>query len=132
LSFSSTGADFCWRSSRRPSSRRYRGRIVEVKRDRTPFAPRLATGPVVHATLEEIAREGACRALQKAIEDEVAEYIEAHKHHLDESNRRLVVRNGGKPPRTVLTGVGPLEVNQPRVDDRREQAAGLFLRWQRT
>jgi hypothetical protein len=34
---------------------------------------RLATEPVVLATLEQIAREGARRALQKAIEDEVAE-----------------------------------------------------------
>jgi putative transposase len=85
----------------------------------SPFALRLATEPVVCLTLEQIAREGARRALQKAIEDEVAQYIEAHKHHVDESNRRLVVRNGRKPPRTILSGVGPIEVHQPRVDDRR-------------
>jgi hypothetical protein len=29
--------------------------------------------------VEQIAREGARRALQNAIEDEVAEYVEAHK-----------------------------------------------------
>jgi hypothetical protein len=28
-----------------------------------------------------------------------------------------VVRNGQKPARTILTGVGPVELNQPRVDD---------------
>ena len=43
------------------------------------FALRLATEPVVEFTLEQVAREGARRALQKAIEDEVADYIEAHK-----------------------------------------------------
>jgi len=93
------------------------------------FPLRLATEPVVAFTVEQIAREGARRALQKAIEDEVAEYVEAHKHHLDESNHRLVVRNGHKPPRTILSGVGPIEVVQPRVDDRRVDANGVRFRF---
>jgi transposase-like protein len=93
------------------------------------FALRLATDSVVDFTLEQVAREGARRALQKAIEDEVADYIEAHKHHVDESNHRLVVRNGHKPPRTILSGVGPLEVIQPRVDDRRVDENGVRYRF---
>ena len=93
------------------------------------FALRLATEPVVFASLEQIAREGARRALQKAIEDEVAQYIEAHRHHVDESNHRLVVRNGHKPPRTILSGVGPIEVHQPRVDDRRVDENGVRFRF---
>ena len=91
----------------------------------SPFAMRLATEPVVFRTLEEIAREGARRALQKAIEDEVARYVEAHEHHVDESNRRLVVRNGRHKPRKVLSSVGPIEVHQPRVDDRRVDENGV-------
>jgi putative transposase len=90
---------------------------------------RLATEPVVGLTLEQIAREGARRALQKAIEDEVAEYVEAHKHCVDESNHRLVVRNGKRPPRTILSGVGPIEVHQPRVDDRRVDENGVRFRF---
>lgn len=90
---------------------------------------RLATEPVVHVTLEQVAREGARRALQKAIEDEVTEYIDARAHHVDESNHRLVVRNGRKPPRTILSGVGPLEVIQPRVDDRRVDENGVRFRF---
>jgi len=93
------------------------------------FALRLATEPVVVAAIEQIARQGARRALQKAIEDEVAEYVQAHQHHLDESNHRLVVRNGHKPPRTILSGVGPIEVIQPRVDDRRVDANGVRFRF---
>jgi len=98
----------------------------------SPFALRLATEPVVFATLEQIAREGARRYLQKAIEEEVAEYVEAHQHHLDESNHRLVVRNGHKPPRTILSGVGPIEVIQPRVDDRRVDENGVRFRFTST
>ncbi|MEO6434327.1 MAG: transposase, partial [Tepidisphaeraceae bacterium] len=93
------------------------------------FALRLATEPVVGVTLEQIAREGARRALQKAIEDEVAEYLDAHACHVDESNHRLVVRNGRKPPRTILSGVGPIEVIQPRVDDRWVDENGVRFRF---
>lgn len=93
------------------------------------FALRLATEPVVEFTLEQIARQGARRALQKAIEDEVADYIEEHKDQVDRSNRRLVVRNGYKKPRTILSGVGPIEVHQPRVDDRRVDENGVRFRF---
>jgi transposase-like protein len=93
------------------------------------FALRLATEPVVNVTLEQVAREGARRALQKAIEDEVAQYVEANQHHVDESNHRLVVRNGHHRPRTILSGVGPIEVRQPRVDDRRVDENGVRFRF---
>ena len=93
------------------------------------FALRLATEPVTCATLEQIARAGARRALQKAIEDEVDEYVRSHRDRLDDSGHRLVVRNGRKPPRTILTGVGPLEVEQPRVDDRRVDENGVRFRF---
>jgi putative transposase len=93
------------------------------------FALRLATEPVVCVTLEQIARDGARRALQKAIEDEVAEYVGAHEHQVDDAGHRLVVRNGKKPPRTILSGVGPLEVVQPRVDDRRVDENGVRFRF---
>ena len=42
---------------------------------------RLASEPVVDFTLEQVAREGARRYLQKAIEQEVADYIDANAHH---------------------------------------------------
>ena len=90
---------------------------------------RLATEPVVCATLEDFAREGARRALQKAIEEEVAAYVDAHREHRDESGHRLVVRNGHKPTRTILSGVGPIEVTPPRVNDRRVDENGVRFRF---
>lgn len=57
--------------------------------------------------------------LTAAIEAEVARYIEEHKHVVDESGHRLVVRNGRLPKRTIDTSAGTLEVQQPRVHDRR-------------
>jgi len=92
-------------------------------------ALRLATEPVVFATLEHVAREGARRALQKAIEDEVAAYVEAASDQRDGSGHRLVVRNGHKPPRTILSGLGSIEVKQPRVNDRRVDENGVRFRF---
>ena len=59
--------------------------------------------------LTEILRHGAQEMLAQAIENEVAEYIEAHAHTQDHQGRRLVVRNGYLPARTIRTGVGPVE-----------------------
>jgi putative transposase len=74
--------------------------------------------------LTSILRAGAQRLLTEAVEAEVAEWIEAHQQLRDEQGHRQVVRNGHLPQRTLLTGVGPLEVKQPRVLDRRPAAAG--------
>ena len=38
---------------------------------------------------------------------------------MDGKGQRQVVRNGHLPEREIITGVGPLEVRQPRVRDRR-------------
>jgi transposase-like protein len=57
--------------------------------------------------------------LAQAIDAEVAEWIESHRDLRDQAGHRQVVRNGHLPKRKILTGVGPLEVEQPRVLDRR-------------
>lgn len=67
--------------------------------------------------LDEIIREGARRMLQTAINAEVEDFITAHSNRTDEQGRRQVVRNGHLPAREILTGAGPLEVQQPRVRD---------------
>ena len=72
------------------------------------------------SALDELLHEGARQMLQHAIENEVAEYTERHQQLIDESGRRLVVRNGHLPERDLVTGVGPVRVKQPRVRDRRE------------
>jgi transposase-like protein len=69
--------------------------------------------------LTSILRDGAQRLLSQAVEAEVAEWIETHRHSRDEQGHRQVVRNGYLPERTLVTGVGPVEVKQPRVLDRR-------------
>jgi putative transposase len=74
--------------------------------------------------LTEILREGAQQMLGQAIENEVADYLRRHAHQRDEDGRRLVVRNGYLPARDLQTGVGLVEVCQPRVNDKRHDAQG--------
>lgn len=71
-------------------------------------------------SLDEIAREGARRLLAHCLNLEVDEYIEQFKGEVDESGHRLVVRNGLARPRKVTMGSGAVDVQAPRVDDRRE------------
>jgi putative transposase len=73
--------------------------------------------------LDELFREGARRMLAVALEAEVQAYLAAHPQEVDERGRRLVVRNGHAPARTITTGVGQVEVVRPRVDDRRTDPA---------
>ncbi len=69
--------------------------------------------------LTDILRDGAQRLLAQAIEAEVTAWIDSHAQVVNEAGHRQVVRNGHLPKRTITTGVGPIEVQQPRVLDRR-------------
>ena len=64
--------------------------------------------------------------LQAAIENEAAEDLDRYRDLTDDERRRLAVLNRYLPERKILTGVGPLSVRQPRVDDRklRQQKEG--------
>lgn len=74
----------------------------------------------VQDLLTQVLRQGAQQMLTRAIESEVAEWIEQHSHIRDEQGRRQVVRNGYLPERKIVTGLGEIEVRQPRVADRRK------------
>ena len=69
--------------------------------------------------LTDILRQGAQQMLAMAVENEVGEYIGEYQHVRDANGRRLVVRNGHLPARVIQTGIGLVEVEQPRVNDKR-------------
>lgn len=76
--------------------------------------------------LTAILRSGAQRLLAEAVEAEVREWIESHAPFQDEAGRRQVVRNGYLPKRSILTGIGSVQVEQPRVLDRRDAGREPF------
>src|SRR5262249_9579100 len=80
-------------------------------------------------TLDELAREGARRMLAAALEAEVASYVEAHQQERDEQGHRLVVRNGKAQARKVVLGSGAVEIEAPRVNDRRVDEEGQRQRF---
>lgn len=71
------------------------------------------------SVLEEIAREGARQMLQLALENEVNEYIKAHSDVKDAQGKQVVVKNGSHPERSIITGLGPIQIKQSRIDDRK-------------
>ncbi len=69
--------------------------------------------------LTEVLRAVARELLAQAVEAEVAEFLEGHATLVDDRGRRRIVRNGHLPERLIQTGIGPVDVRQPRVRDRR-------------
>jgi len=67
--------------------------------------------------------------LTAAIEGEVREYLTAHADERDAGGHRLVVRNGHMPRRSIQTGLGPIEVRRPRVNDKRTDGHGNRIRF---
>jgi transposase-like protein len=70
--------------------------------------------------LDQILRRGAQMMLQKAIEWEVHEYLIENESQQDGRGRHRVVRNGWREPRHLQTGLGKMEICQPRVYDKRK------------
>jgi len=69
--------------------------------------------------LTEILRDGARRLLVESIQSEVEDYLEARSDLRDDHGRQQVVRNGHLPKRSIQTPIGSIEIQQPRVRDRR-------------
>jgi transposase-like protein len=88
--------------------------------------------PSAADVLTPILRQGAQQLLAEAVEAEVAEYIARHASLRDDTGRRQVVRNGHKDEREIQTGIGPITVHQPRVNDRRIGADGERMRFTST
>ena len=77
--------------------------------------------PEITQSLDALAREGARRMILVALEAEVEQYIRKLHHERDENGHAVVVRNGKAAPRTVSLGAGIIELQVPRVDDRRPE-----------
>ena len=80
--------------------------------------------------LTDVCREGAIKMLDAALKREVADYLQRHAHLLGEDGKRLVVGNGYMDERQVQTGIGPIPVRKPRVNDKRIDENGERLRFE--
>jgi transposase-like protein len=68
--------------------------------------------------LTELVRRGARQIIAQAVETELQEFLQQYQDLKDNQGRHAVVRNGYLPPRTIVTGVGEVEIQVPKVRDR--------------
>jgi putative transposase len=77
--------------------------------------------PEIAQSLDELAREGARRMIIAALQLEVDEHIKKLSPLRDENGHALVVRNGKAQERTLSMGAGVVNIQAPRVHDRRAE-----------
>lgn len=76
-----------------------------------------------------VLREGARKLLAQALEHEVEDYVAMFAALRDADGKRLVVRNGHMPERSIQTGIGDIPVKTPRVNDKRVDDEGRRIRF---
>ena len=82
--------------------------------------------PAQRDDLTELLRHGAQRLIAQAVQSELDQFLGEHQHLRDERDRQVVVRNGYQPSRSILTGLGAVDVQLPKTRDRSRQ--GLMFR----
>ncbi len=80
----------------------------------------LITDKDLKYNLDEVVRLGAKKMLMEALKAEIDQFIEANKYKVDNNGHRLVVRNGKGKKRSLTLSSGTVEIQAPRVNDRRE------------
>lgn len=68
--------------------------------------------------LTELVRKGARQIIAQAVEAELSEFLAQYQPLKDDQGRQGVVRNGYLPERTIVTGVGEVAIQVPKVRDR--------------
>ncbi|WP_444546522.1 IS256 family transposase [Burkholderia ubonensis] len=68
--------------------------------------------------LDDLIQQGARQIIQQAIEAELAALLERYSNVKTLDGRRAVVRNGYLPEREIVTAIGPVPVQVPKVRDR--------------
>jgi putative transposase len=77
-----------------------------------------ATTETFTDALTELVRSGAQQIIAQAVEAELQSFLSQYQNLSDEQGRKAVVRNGYLPERTIMTGVGEVAVQVPKVRDR--------------
>ena len=79
--------------------------------------------------LTAVIQAGAKELLRTAVIAEVSDFIAEYAHLLDEEGRQRLVRHGFLPEREMMTGIGRVPVQVPRVRDRGANADGSKLKF---
>ena len=83
-----------------------------------PSPAEVPTIETIDEIIRKTAREGARQLLQPALIAEIQQHLDLHRDVHTHDNWQAVVRNGYAPERTIMTGVGLVNIQRPRVDER--------------
>jgi putative transposase len=83
----------------------------------------------INDPLTDVLRAGAQQLLVQAIEIEVEAFLASLAEQKLPDGRARVVRHGHGPLRTILTGIGPIEVARAKVRDRSAAGSGERIRF---
>ncbi len=92
--------------------------MLKLVQTNTEATDELETAVVVD--LDELCRMAAQQMLATALLAERQAYLDGHAGQVDATGRRMVVANGYARQRDVVTGAGPVTVDAPRVNDKRD------------
>jgi hypothetical protein len=87
------------RQPQSPGGNRRKGTPPMLKVITTKAEAPAGEAPLISATLDDLARDGARRMVAAALQLEAAEYVARFREARDEGGRALVVRNGTARPR---------------------------------
>lgn len=93
-------------------------KLVQTNADAVDASPDHETAGAVD--LDELCRMAAQQMLATALLAERQAYLDSHVDEVDATGKRVVVANGYARQRDVVTGAGPVTVEAPRVNDKRE------------
>ena len=79
--------------------------------------------------LTEVIQAGARELLRTAVQAEVSAFMAEHAQLLDEEGRQRLVRHGFLPEREMMTGIGAVPVQVPRVRDRGANEDGSKIKF---
>ena len=106
-------------SDKNRTRRRARQAAIEMARGETLGQ---AIADERRSALDAYVRAGGRQMLQAALEWEAGTFLAEYADRADEHGRKQVIRNGYLPARTIMTGAGPFEIEQPRVRDKSRHA----------
>ncbi len=92
--------------------------MLKLVQTNTEATDELETAAVVD--LDELCRMAAQQMLATALLAERQAYLDGHAGQVDATGKRMVVANGYARQRDVVTGAGPVTVDAPRVNDKRD------------
>ena len=91
-----------------------------------PFepSPEFSSNP-----LSEVIQTGAQKLLRTAIETEFQDFIDQHTDFLDKKGQKRLIRHGFLPERMIMTTIGMMSIQVPRVRDRGANKDGTKIKF---